>query len=369
MMLQVFEAALFLVVLLVAVIISWAMPSLTRSGILFGVTVPPGARAMPSVQAVIRRYRAGVVVIAILATAALAVGLALGPTSWWETAWPSIIMLIAVLALEIPYLLAYFAMRAIVPALPRVGAPYDTAPVADLRPRRYSDGIPLVLEVLPLAVIAATAAYLASNYAVAPAVIPIHFAADGASNGFAAKTVASYFSMVWTQVLLYVLLTALSVGIVSAKALPDRADERFRQRGLRLMFAIKVLTLLLLAAVAVASSQAALAGGAAAGWLLPVSLGFTVLVLVGVLGLTLLTGQGGSRLASAGATDRLDDSYWKLGEFYVNRNDPALFVERRNGFGWTVNFGNPRTILFFVGLLVFIGLLQVLGAVSASGAR
>ncbi len=368
-MLQAFEASLFGVVLLVTVVFSWAMPSLTRSGLLFGVTVPPGARAMPPVQAVIGRYRAGVIGIGILAIAAQAVALALGPTSWWETVWPSIILLVGVLALGIPYLLAYWAMRALVPALPQGTAAYDSAPVADLRPRRYGDTVPLVLELIPLAVIAATAAYLAATYAAAPSVIPIHFAADGTPNGFAAKSIVSYFSLVWSQVFLYVLLTAISFGVVQAKALPDLADERFRRRGLLLLFGTKVLTLLLLAAAAVASAQAAVSGGKAAGWLLPATLGFTALVVLGAFGIALLTGQGGSRLGSASPTDRLDDSYWKLGVFYVNRDDPAFFVERRNGFGWTVNFGNPRSILFVVGLLAFIGLLQVLATVASSGAH
>lgn len=31
---------------------------------------------------------------------------------------------------------------------------------------------------------------------------------------------------------------------------------------------------------------------------------------------------------------------WTLGSFYVNANDPAIFVQRRVGFGYTINLGN-----------------------------
>jgi uncharacterized membrane protein len=31
---------------------------------------------------------------------------------------------------------------------------------------------------------------------------------------------------------------------------------------------------------------------------------------------------------------------WTLGAFYRNSNDPAIFVQKRVGFGYTINFGN-----------------------------
>jgi len=35
------------------------------------------------------------------------------------------------------------------------------------------------------------------------------------------------------------------------------------------------------------------------------------------------------------------DKCWKWGAFFVNRDDPALFVRKRYGIGYTLNFGNP----------------------------
>lgn len=49
-----------------------------------------------------------------------------------------------------------------------------------------------------------------------------------------------------------------------------------------------------------------------------------------------------------------DDKYWKLGMFYVNKNDPCIFVEKRYGIGYTVNFGRIESILIFVALIVVI---------------
>jgi uncharacterized membrane protein len=40
------------------------------------------------------------------------------------------------------------------------------------------------------------------------------------------------------------------------------------------------------------------------------------------------------------ASDGTPDKCWKLGQIYINPNDPALVVEKRFGVGYTLNFGN-----------------------------
>ena len=36
----------------------------------------------------------------------------------------------------------------------------------------------------------------------------------------------------------------------------------------------------------------------------------------------------------------MGDKSWKWGTFYVNRDDPKIFVPKRYGIGYTLNFGN-----------------------------
>jgi uncharacterized membrane protein len=57
---------------------------------------------------------------------------------------------------------------------------------------------------------------------------------------------------------------------------------------------------------------------------------------------------------------RDDDRYWYGGIIYNNPDDPALFVEKRYGLGWTLNFGNPQARLILIGLLVVILVLSIL---------
>jgi uncharacterized membrane protein len=54
--------------------------------------------------------------------------------------------------------------------------------------------------------------------------------------------------------------------------------------------------------------------------------------------------------------------HYRLGLFYVNPEDPRLWVEKRMGFGWTLNFARPAAILVMLLLLaplfIALGLAQ-----------
>lgn len=86
------------------------------------------------------------------------------------------------------------------------------------------------------------------------------------------------------------------------------------------------------------------------------------LAVVSALIISLLTGQSGSRVRLGKKADgevirRDDDRYWKWGMYYVNKDDPALFVEKRFGVGFTINFGRPAAILLVIGLIAVIAVV------------
>ncbi|MGE7949990.1 DUF1648 domain-containing protein [Lysinibacillus sp. NPDC093688] len=53
-----------------------------------------------------------------------------------------------------------------------------------------------------------------------------------------------------------------------------------------------------------------------------------------------------------------EDRYWKGGLIYVNRQDPSVFVEKRFGVGWTMNFANPRGYIVIVLPLLILLLIS-----------
>lgn len=98
---------------------------------------------------------------------------------------------------------------------------------------------------------------------------------------------------------------------------------------------------------------------------------FATFAIVGVITissiiLSFVTGQGGSRLKleadNKGQTVPTQDmdQYWKMGQIYFNPKDPAIFVEKRFGIGWTLNFGNKLGWLFIIAIIVLAVLLPII---------
>jgi uncharacterized membrane protein len=356
-----------LLALAVLGVIDWLMPDLTRRDIFFGVTVPPGTRETPQARAIVTRYRSGVAVATALSLLGLAALVLFVDLADWVRIVPFGGVPTLLLVFLLPYLLAHRSSCPLAVTPAQGGALSQdpaTAPSAELRPRRYNDYIPWLWEVLPVAVIAATVIYLAMAYASAPSVIPIHFNAAGNADRFAAKTVGSYFGPVWVQISEELVLSALAWLLVGSKARPGAADHRFRLVWLRALFGLKLAVLVMTGTLAAGTARAA-----PIRWAFPLTFGFVVLVLVGTVAISLWTGQGGSRLGDPreNTTDRLDDRYWKLGILYVNGRDPSLFVERRFGIGWGLNFGNPAGILLLAGIIALVLLPVLIRLLSIHG--
>ncbi|SMC22719.1 Uncharacterized membrane protein [Clostridium acidisoli DSM 12555] len=92
-----------------------------------------------------------------------------------------------------------------------------------------------------------------------------------------------------------------------------------------------------------------------------------ILILLDILIISLWTGQGGSRIKiddnniDTNSCDNLDDDkYWKLGLIYFNPKDPALFVEKRFGIAFGLNYGKIRTYVLIIAVIGSIILLNVL---------
>jgi uncharacterized membrane protein len=362
MNLRIFLVGFYAFILLFIGAYSLLIPSMTRRDILFGVTVSPNARASAAGRRIIAGYRIATVLLTLVLLATLVAVALAAPDAWIASPWLSIGIIAAIFIEAIPYLFAYRAstrLRAPAGSL----TPEASAPAAELRPRHYGDYVPLFWELLPVAVIAGTVAYLASQYASAPAIIPTHFDGAGNPDRFAAKSIGSYFALVWTQLGVEVLITGLTLLIVRSKAAPGRAELRFRIAWLRALFGIKTLVIALLGFLAVVTAQAATSGNGPSSLVILVPLAVVGVIIVGVVTLALRTGQGGARLGppEETATDRTDDHNWFLGVIYHSRTDPAIFVERRFGVGWTLNVANPWAIVTLSVLIAFVILAVVLG--------
>jgi uncharacterized membrane protein len=93
-------------------------------------------------------------------------------------------------------------------------------------------------------------------------------------------------------------------------------------------------------------------------WLVPVI--FTLIVLIGSIVFAVKVGNAGEEFdldPVMKITDTDEDQYWMGGMFYFNKNDPSIFVEKRFGVGWTINFAHPIGLLILLGPIVVILLI------------
>ncbi len=98
--------------------------------------------------------------------------------------------------------------------------------------------------------------------------------------------------------------------------------------------------------------------------ILLVSLLIPVFIVLLAVILSFNTGQGGSRIGRPTAGSKVqpvdDDRYWKLGSIYFNPQDPSIFVEKRFGIGWTMNFAHPVGWIVLGGIVIAVAASVIL---------
>ncbi len=82
----------------------------------------------------------------------------------------------------------------------------------------------------------------------------------------------------------------------------------------------------------------------------------TLVPTIILLGVSMRLGQDGSRMFESGsnALENDEDDLWKLGMFYYNPKDPTVFIGKRVGLGWTVNFARWQSWMMICVLVLFV---------------
>lgn len=342
-------------------VIGWLLPRLQRPTLPFGVRIPPDRVTAPVVVRNIRAYRLRVAVTGIAIVAVTAVLLStLGPATAAATV-PALLLSTAGY-----YLLARKDIRRS-KAAENWYAGARQAVVADTGLRTDPERVPWPWTLPVVAVVLVTAVVGIVLYPSMPAVIATNYK-NGIADGFQAKSAFT----VAVPVLIQVFISGLVVLIVAVSfrsrpvldpAAPRRSSVQYRvflrrisRAMLAMMTCVNLSTLLVWSQV--------WQGRQPGSW---TGLASTALIALGVVGLIVVsvrTGQGGSRVRipdgelaaeHTGAVERDDDRFWRAGGLcYVNKEDPSMLVPKRVGIGWTVNFGNPWGALVLVAPLVLI---------------
>jgi uncharacterized membrane protein len=303
-------------------------PRLTRRDIFFGVTVAPGFRDGPVAQSVSRRYTREIWFLALVAAALVVTSpmpFLSAPMLMGQTLGAS---------------LAFAKARRGV--LPHAARPTTVREAEIARRPSLPGGV--VGQLGPFVILLAAAVYLGLHWDDVPGRFPTHWNIAGRPDDWTRKSVRGVYRGLGIGLIACLVMFAKSYYVLHRTRLPrvtgkdGLENRRVRQVNLVGMLASEYLIALLLAWTAPVSMFSSTSER------LPLPLAFRIapfaLILVGALAVMRVRQHPGG-FDGQPVGDSTPDSRWIFGLLYCNRADPALFVEKRMGLGYTLNLGNP----------------------------
>jgi uncharacterized membrane protein len=300
--------------LLVAGATMFAIPNMTRRGILFGFAVPEDFRESPTAHKTIAEFR---MLVAISTIAALIVLFVVPKT-----------FLVAI-TVAAPLAIALAGGVAFVWERRRV-APFAVQPVRERAAEltRTPERLPWFFWLAPgpFVILSAAAGFLYRNWERIPVRFPVHWGANGQPNGWGERT----FHGIYGPLFFGAEMAALMLIMGLATWFGARRSQ-MRRMTLAALIEAEYMIGLLFAAISI-------------GPLVHVPTWLIVLGPVAFIA-PMLIGLARALAEPSDSVEPTPNECWKAGMIYYNPNDPALFVEKREG--WATPLISPIAGLGF----------------------
>lgn len=211
-----------------------------------------------------------------------------------------------------------------------------------------------ILQIGPFAILCACGIYLRENWTRIPERFPVHWGINGEPNGWSTRSFGGVYWPLLITVIICVFLGVFSYGVIhwtrqirSSRA-AAAAETRSRHIQVGLLLALQYFFVWIFGSTSLMPLRSEL-GRAPNIDLFMIG---TLVFVVALYAVLIHTWRVGVNVMKAGSSsdivgevrvigDRTPDECWRAGMFYVNRDDPALLVEKRFGIGYTLNFGRP----------------------------
>ena len=329
---------------LVVGIAFWLAPAWGRRGHLFAVTVDPNPERAAETRGIVASYRRQVLAATV---AALVVLVAFGGAALTASSWITLVQIglcfaaYAVARTRVsPFAVAVDPTREV--ALRQEPEPWAGGPLGQLG---------------PTLILGAAALVLWLRWDAVPATYVRHWNAALQPDGWGTKSWGSLgmplvlgLGLTW---LLQWTARSFSVEVrrVDARGEAAAAETARRRATARFMLVACYFLAFLLGGLALTplfqSPQSA-------KWILVGTLTVGVCGGLGLMvyaGVTLMPHFQTAARGVESATDRTDDRYWKAGVFYYAPDDPALWVEKRFGMGYTLNMARAKAWVILGAIL------------------
>ena len=319
---------LMLVPLLLLAVLFQFTPLLTRRGIFFGATVDPDFPQSSDGRRLLRSYRWRV---ALVSLAAILLSLIFFPVfSLEHPAFVGVAPLLLLLGTAFSYWRNFREIHA------RYGLrkPEIRATSLSASPANHDFSLWLILP--PLAALAAVAVYLGMHWNELPPRYPVHWGLDGQPNGWANRD----WRGVYGPLMFAAYLDAVTLALAWIISHESRKTAMRYVTVRVLQFVAYPLTFVFLIVPP-----------------LPLSRFVPAWLVAGVLFASIggLIYWSYQKITAPSEEDEVpepqNDAYWKAGAFYWNPDDPAIFVSKRVGIGYTMNFANKWSWLTMAAIL------------------
>ncbi|WP_335872298.1 DUF1648 domain-containing protein [Bacillus sp. 2205SS5-2] len=244
--------------------------------------------------------------------------------------------------------------------------------ISELNIRSKDEMLPWMFFTIPLLISISLIIFTLVNYNQFPNQIPTHWGPDGKPDAYTTK---SYLSIL-TLPLILLVLQGMFIGVIEMTrksginlSAGNVKASRIRQLRLRkytswFLFVVSILLTMLFSFLQFTTLYENVVSDLL---ILLMPLTFSVLLFIGAIILAVKVGKVDSDFdmeiiedENGEITNVDEDQYWKGGLIYYNRNDPSIFVEKRFGVGWTLNFARPIGYLILFGPLLVILLITFL---------
>lgn len=254
------------------------------------------------------------------------------------------------------------------------------APIGRSRVRGSISSVPWIWYIICFLIILISGLYLFGIYDTLPDTIATHFDIYGVADAFAAKSYYSVFMMHGIAFILLLVLIFVGVTIAIAKYQIDNtnpAKSFLQNKKYRIMLGHAVgflsicLTISMLIPVIIMMNPNLKMG-------IAVTIIPTLISIISILFVKIKAGQGGGKLkideslldtvtqdnTTKSSYMQNDDTNWKLGMFYYNKEDPAWIVEDRFGNNIGFNYAKKPVLIGSIVLSVFLVASLVILAIS-----
>lgn len=358
--------AIFLLIAVILAGIQTAIPFLVKRSVIFGVTVPEKQINNATLTSFKKKYALLVSLISIIVLASYITWILLNNPSEELTVLIGTIIQFAIILFSFSF---YFYFHGKTLQLKNSWKSNEPkVKIADLSIRAKDEMLPWYIYLLPIFITIGVIGYTIVQYDLLPEQIPTHWGINGEPDAFTAKTPISAISMPLILLVMQIMFLSIHTGTkksgIKLSATATTAS-RLRQLTLRkytswFMYFTTILVTGMFSFFQLRTIHPDLAEGTI---VMSIPIIFLVVTLVSTIAFSIKVGRSDKITfdeSIEGVTDYDDDAHWKGGLFYFNRNDPSIFVEKRFGVGWTINFGNPIGYLIVLLPLAIIVILSTL---------